>query len=244
MKPADSVCILDEFHSHGESTVKRRTLPVATALAAAAALLLTACGGGNDSSKDNEKIAGADANGTRTSTSPTPSNTAANIHRPTMTFPSDFEMVFDITRRSGEKEAAALADAENFVRAVNYGIVRQDPEDAAYKFYSAAGSSAQSYAKKQIKQYVDGGWTVTGVQRYSQGKVDLAADGKRASVSFCDDDSKFYGKEVESKKILKTSPSDKDYYYFEIVMTASQEAPGLWTAEDIEVQTEATQCKA
>ncbi|WP_089099574.1 hypothetical protein [Streptomyces hyaluromycini] len=224
--------------------MKRRTLPVAAALAATAALLLTACGGGDDNSKSNEKIAGAGTGGAKTSASPSASDAAAGIDRPAMTFPSDFEMAFDITKPSDAKEAAALGDAENFVRAINYGIIRQDPEDAAYKFYSTAGDTAQTYAKKQIKQYVDGSWTVTGVQRYSQGKVDLAADGKRASVSFCDDDSKFYGKEVKSKKILKTSPSDKDYYYFEIVMTASQEVRGLWTAEDIEVQTEATQCKA
>ncbi|MFD3585668.1 hypothetical protein [Streptomyces sp. NPDC058683] len=225
--------------------MKRRTLPVATMLAATAALLLTACGGGNDSSKDNnDKIAGADTNAAETSASPSASNNVADINRPTMEFPSDFKMAFDITKPSGEKKAAALGDAENFIRAINYGVVRQDAEDAAYKFYSTAGSTAQAYAKTQIKQYIDGGWTVTGVQRYSQGKVDLAAGGKRASVAFCDDDSKFYGKEVKSKKILKTSPSNKDYYYFEIVMTASQEAPGLWTAEDIEVQKEATQCKA
>ncbi|MEU9243248.1 hypothetical protein [Streptomyces sp. NPDC048385] len=224
--------------------MKRRTLPVAAALTATAVLLLTACGGGDDSSKDNDKIAGADSNATKTSASPSASNTTADIRRPTMTFPSDFEMAFDITKPSDAKEAAALGDAENFVRAINYGIIRQDAEDAAYKFYSTADGTAQAYAEKQIKQYVDGGWTVTGIQHYSQGKVDLAADGKRASVSFCDDDSKFYGKEVKSKKILKTSPSNKDYYYFEIIMTASQEAQGLWTAEDIEVQTEATQCKA
>ncbi|MEV5955602.1 hypothetical protein AB0M11_17830 [Streptomyces sp. NPDC051987] len=223
--------------------MKRRTLPIATALAATATLLLTACGGGNNSSKDNDKIAGADTSATK-APSPSASNTTADIDRPTMTFPPDFKMAFDITKPSDAKESAALGDAENFVRAINYGIVRQDAEDAAYKFYSTAGGTAQSYAKKQIKQYIDGGWTVTGIQRYSQGKVELAADGKRASVSFCDDDSKFYGKEVKSRKILKTSPSDKDYYYFEIVMTASQEAQGLWTAADIEVQTEATQCKA
>ncbi|WP_217548888.1 hypothetical protein [Streptomyces sp. GbtcB6] len=224
--------------------MKRRRLPVVVAPAATAALLLTACGGGDGNSKSNEKIAGADTDGTKTPASPSASDAAAGIDRPAMTFPSDFEMAFDITKPSNAKEAAALSDAENFIRAINYGIIRQDPEDTAYKFYSTAGDTAQAYAKKQIKQYVDGGWTVTGVQRYSQGKVDLASDGKRASVSFCDDDSKFYGKEVKSKKILKTSPSLKDYYHFEIVMTASPEAQGLWTAEDIEVQTEAAQCRA
>ncbi|WP_158801202.1 hypothetical protein [Streptomyces sp. NRRL S-37] len=161
-----------------------------------------------------------------------------------MAFPSDFTMEFDRSMPSDAKQAAALTDAENFVRAINYGIVQQDAEDAAYKFYSTPGGSAQAYAKKQIQQYVDGDWTITGVQRYTRAKVEMAGDGNRASVSFCDDDSKFYGKEVKTKKVLKTEPSDKDYYFFEIVMTASREAKGLWTADTIEVQKEATQCKA
>ncbi|WP_326721318.1 hypothetical protein OHT59_19640 [Streptomyces sp. NBC_00243] len=224
--------------------MKRRSLPVAAAFAATAALLLTACGSGDDGSKDSDKIAGADTGGTKTSTSPSPSAEADTLDRPTMTFPSDFTMVFDRTEPSEAKEAAVLNDAENFVRAINYGVVQQDAEDAAYKFYSDPRGTAQAYAKKQIQQYIDGGWTVTGTQRYTQGKVDMASGGERASVSFCDDDSKFYGKEVKSGKVLKTEPSDKDYYFFEIVMTTSKDAEGLWTAEAVQVQKEATQCKA
>ncbi|WP_225859024.1 hypothetical protein [Streptomyces albicerus] len=230
--------------SHGEFTVKRRSLPVAAASAATAALLLTACGSGDDKPSDNDKIAGADQGNAEQSASPSASAEADGIDRPKMAFPSDFKMVFDRTEPSDAKEAAALNDAENFVRAINHGIVQQDVADAAYKFYSDPRGTAQAYAKKQIQQYIDGGWTVTGTQRYTDAKVTLASGGNRASVSFCDDDSKFYGREIKSKKVLRTNPSDKDYYFFEIVMTTSKDAKGLWTAEAIEVQTEATQCKA
>ncbi|MEV7785627.1 hypothetical protein AB0O72_09530 [Streptomyces sp. NPDC088106] len=219
-------------------------MPLATALAATAVLLLTACGSGSDKSSDDDRIAGADTGNASPSTSPSTSENIPDIKRPKMAFPSDFTMEFDRAVPSDAKQAAALTDAENFVRAINYGIVQQDAEDAGYKFYSTPGGSAQAYAKKQIQQYVDGGWTITGVQRYTRAKVEMASDGSRASVSFCDDDSKFYGKEVKTKKVLKTEPSDKDYYFFEIVMTASQEAKGLWIADTIEVQKEATQCKA
>ncbi|MDX3418759.1 hypothetical protein ACWDUG_00145 [Streptomyces cellulosae] len=224
--------------------MKRRPLSVAVTFASAATLLLTACSGGEDSSNDSDKIAGADTGSTEPSTSPTASQNASGLKRPKLTFPSDFRMEFDRAEPSDAKQAAALHDAENFVRAINYGIVQQDMEHSAYKFYSTPGGSAQAYAKKQIQQYVDGGWTITGVQRYTRANVEMAGDGSRASVSFCDDDSKFYGKEVKTQKVLKTEPSDKDYYFFEIVMTASKDAKGLWTAETIEVQEEATQCKA
>ena len=224
--------------------MKRRPLSVAVTFASAATLLLTACSGGEDSSNDSDKIAGADTGSTEPSMSPTASQNASGLKRPKLTFPSDFRMEFDRAEPSDAKQAAALHDAENFVRAINYGIVQQDMEHSAYKFYSTPGGSAQAYAKKQIQQYVDGGWTITGVQRYTRANVEMAGDGSRASVSFCDDDSKFYGKEVKTQKVLKTEPSDKDYYFFEIVMTASKDAKGLWTAETIEVQEEATQCKA
>ncbi|CAL9475704.1 hypothetical protein [Streptomyces sp. enrichment culture] len=224
--------------------MKRRPLSFAVTFASAATLLLTACSGGEDSSNDSDKIAGADTGSTEPSTSPTASQNASGLKRPKLTFPSDFRMEFDRAEPSDAKQAAALHDAENFVRAINYGIVQQDMEHSAYKFYSTPGGSAQAYAKKQIQQYVDGGWTITGVQRYTRANVEMAGDGSRASVTFCDDDSKFYGKEVKTQKVLKTEPSDKDYYFFEIVMTASKDAKGLWTAETIEVQEEATQCKA
>lgn len=227
--------------------MKRRALPVAAAsLTATAALLLTACGGGGDDSAGDGKIAGA-ATGDATasaSTSPSASAGASGIDRPKMTFPSDFKMVFDLTEPSDPKEAAALNDAENFVRAINYGIAQQDAEGAAYKFYSVPLSQAQAYAKKHIQVSIDGGWTVTGTQLYTQGKVVMASSGDRASVSFCDDDSKFYGKEIKTGKVLTTAPSAKDYYFYEIVMTASKETKGLWTAEGLDVQGEATQCKA
>ncbi|WAX78597.1 hypothetical protein [Streptomyces sp. KMM 9044] len=224
--------------------MKRHFRPVAAILASTAVLLLAACGSGEDESAKNDQIAGVDTNDTEPSATPTVSEDASGVQRPEMVFPSDFMMEFDRVKPSDAKQTAALSDAENFVRSINHGIIQQDAEDAAYKFYSTPGSSAQAYAKKQIQQYVDGGWTVTGVQRYTQAKVDTAGDGSRASVSFCDDDSKFYGKEVKTKKVLKTEPSDKDYYFFEIVMTTSKDTPGLWSAESIEVQTEATQCKA
>ncbi|MGW5127687.1 hypothetical protein ACWEQ7_27305 [Streptomyces sp. NPDC004069] len=72
----------------------------------------------------------------------------------------------------------------------------------------------------------------------------MASDGNRAQVSFCDDDSKFYGKVIKTGRVLRTQPSSKDYYFFEIVMTTSKNAKGLWVAEAIEVQKEAAQCQA
>ncbi len=227
--------------------MKRRSMPAAAAFAAATALLLTACGSGGDSSKADAEIkgAGSEASGSA-SASASPSGSAAvdAVDRPTMSFPSDFSMVFDRTTPSDPDKAAALTDAENFLRAVNYGIVQQDAEAAAYKFYTEPLSAAQKYAKSQIQQNIDDGYTVTGVQRYSRATVDMADAGDRAVVSFCDDDSKFYSKEIKSKKVHISEPSSRDYNLFEIVMIAPKDAQRPWTADRVQVQEEATQCKA
>ncbi|MFJ2818778.1 hypothetical protein [Streptomyces sp. NPDC087294] len=221
--------------------MKRRTSPIAVALATATALALTACGG----KTQQDRAASASPNSAGSSpTSPSASTGADSIDRPKMTFPSDFRMVFDRIEPSDATKAAALGDAENFIRGINYGIAQQNAESAAYKFYSAPGSKAQAYAKDQIQQAVDGSWTITGTQRYTRAKVTLADGRTRASVSFCDDDSKYYGRDIKTRKVLTTQPSDTDYYFFEIVMTASKDVKGLWLAEDLEVQRKATQCRA
>ncbi|UYM24794.1 hypothetical protein NQP46_20090 [Streptomyces albus] len=136
--------------------MNRRTLPALTALATATALLLTACGG--ESSGADEKIPGAGESSAEASASPEEKETAADkLDRPKMKFPSDFKITFDWQKPSDPDAAAALGDAENYIKAIHYGIIKQDPEDAAYKFYIEPFSQAHTYAKDQIQQYVNGG---------------------------------------------------------------------------------------
>ncbi|MET7935964.1 hypothetical protein [Streptomyces sp. NPDC005322] len=218
----------------------RRRATSALAAAAAAALLLAGCGGGDDK-KDGDKIAGAQKGGA--SASATPSKEASGDDKgPEMTFPNDFKMVLDWERPSDAKQAAALDDAVNYVRGIRYGIVKQDAESAAYKYYSTPSGNTQPYAKDQIEQHIKGGWTLYGTDRYTQPKVRVSDDDKRSSVTFCRDQSKMYGKEVKSGKILRTKASDKDYSFYEVVMELVPKSE-LWQATSIEVQGEAKQCK-
>ena len=224
---------------------RSRTLPVTTAsLAVIAALLLSGCGGDGDDGSGKDKIAGADQGGAKKSQSPSASaDKAAHIDRPEMKFPSDVELAFDKTNLSDHDEAAALNDAQEFARAIEYGIVKQDANDAAYKFYSDYGSPAYTYAKEQIKKHVDAGYTVTGVRRYTKQKVETIAKKKTIAVTFCTNDNKLFGKEVKSEKVLRTKPSVKDYSLWQISMKASKNTKGLWRANLIKVESEAQQCQ-
>ncbi|MFE2373534.1 hypothetical protein [Streptomyces sp. NPDC059398] len=223
---------------------RSRVLPAAVSLAAAAALLLSGCGGG-DKGSDNDKIAGADDGGAKKTAAPSspPPSKASGIDRPVMKLPSDVSLVFDRTSLSDADQEAALADAENFVRSIVYGVTKQDANNSAYKFYSEYQSPAQQYAKQQIAKNIELGLTVTGVGRYTGAKVQLVKGGKSAVATFCDNDSKFYSKEVKSGKTHRTTESVSDYTFWQVGMTPSATNKGLWRAKEIKVQGDATQCR-
>ncbi|MGW0813306.1 hypothetical protein ACWD00_08665 [Streptomyces viridiviolaceus] len=211
----------------------------AAAFAATATLLLTACGGGGDDSSSDD-IKGAD----KGANSSTPSASAASdVKRPDVSLPGDLELVFDFEEPSDADAAAALGDAANYIRALNHGITEQDPKDPAYRFYSAAG--AARYAESQIEEYVDGGWTVTGKDRYYRAETSPVGDAKAPKtilVTFCEDQSKAYGKEVKTGKVSYTEESLASYQKFSILMASQQDSP-VWRAQQITVEGKAEECR-
>jgi hypothetical protein len=222
---------------------RSRVLPAAVSFAAAAALLLTGCGG-EDKGSGNDKVAGADAGGAKkaaTPSKPAPSKAPA-IDRPDVKLPGDVKFVFATSHPANPDQAAALGDAENFIRAIEHGIVKQDKNDAAYKFYSEFQSPAQEYARDQITQHADAGMTVTGERKYYSPKVQSVKGNKSAVVTFCSDGSKLYSKNVKSREVTRTTKSVNDFYYWQIGMSAADGVNGLWRAKEIKVQGKATQC--
>ncbi|WP_328331780.1 MULTISPECIES: hypothetical protein [unclassified Streptomyces] len=222
---------------------RSRVLPAAVSFAAAAALLLTGCGGG-DKGSGNDKIAGADGGEAKKTAAPSKPATSKvpGIDRPDVRLPGDVKFVFPVSHLSDPDQAAALGDAENFIRAIEHGIVKQDKNDAAYKFYSEFQSPAQEYARDQIAQHVEAGMTVTGERKYYESKVQSVDGKKTAVVTFCSDGSKLYSKNVKSGDVTRTTKSVKDFYFWQIGMSAADGVNGLWRAKEIKVQAEAAQC--
>ncbi|MFF0591074.1 hypothetical protein ACFYWD_34470 [Streptomyces sp. NPDC003781] len=213
----------------------------AAAFAATAALLLTACGGdGDDASSDD--IKGAET-GTNSASPSASASGAADTDRPDVSLPADLKLVFDFERPTDADAAAALEDAANYIRALNHGITEQDVKDPAYGFYSAAG--AARYAESQIQEYVDGGWTLTGEDRYYQAKTSPVGEGEKAKsilVTFCEDQSKAYGKEVKTGKVHRTEESLASYQKFSLLMAPQQDSP-VWRAQQITVEGKAAECR-
>ncbi|MFB7652004.1 MULTISPECIES: hypothetical protein [unclassified Streptomyces] len=205
---------------------------------ATAALLLTACGGGDESSPEDIKGAGGGSPSASASASG-----GADVKRPDVSLPKDLKLVFDFEKPSDADAAAALDDAANYIRALNHGITEQNAKDPAYGFYSAAG--AARYAQSQIEEYVNGGWTLTGEDRYYQAETSPVGEGKNAKsilVTFCEDQSKAYGKEVKTGKVQRTEESLASYQKFSLLMAPQQDSP-VWRVQQITVEGKAAECR-
>ncbi|MEU4484096.1 hypothetical protein AB0H94_04240 [Streptomyces purpurascens] len=206
--------------------------------ATTAALLLTACGGGGDD-KPSGDIKGA-ADGASRSPSASASG-PAEADRPDVSVPKDLKLVFDFDQPSDAKHAEALADAENYIRALKHGIAEQDVNDPAYRFYS--GAQASQYAKSQIASWVKGGWTVTGTDKYYDEDITPLNDSKSLLVSFCRNQAKFYGREIKSKKVLYTEESLDSYQSWKLLMIPPSGSSKVWKTGNVEVIGKAKQCR-
>ncbi|WP_413757639.1 hypothetical protein [Streptomyces sp. MMBL 11-3] len=222
--------------------MKRRSLPVAAALAATAALLLTACGGGDDKSSDNDKIAGADQASKKPSKSAEPAGAAKD--KPDgvdVSLSKDMNLVFDWDKPKAKNEAAAMDDAANYLRAIYRGVDKRTAEDAAVAAYSTG--EGLHYAQVQINEWIKGGWTGTGTRRHFDVTTRSTTNGNSVEVAFCSDASKFYGKEVKTGKVLKTEASPKDFGYYRIIMVKFPTSDDLWQASKVFVETKAAKCQ-
>ncbi|MFF5155003.1 hypothetical protein ACFY3N_01815 [Streptomyces sp. NPDC000348] len=206
---------------------RRPTLFAALALTATAALTLSACGSDDDTTtKDNDKIAGADT-GEEKSPSPTASPSDSG-GRPKITFPSDAKNVFEYEKTGDAAKDAALADSTLTVNAVDEAIFEGDTGTEALGFYitDKALSSYITYVQK----YIDDGETWVGETRYSNYKVTLSGP-RKAYVTYCSDESKSYIKNKKTGKVDRSPATADAYVLYNTSLTKNSE--GVWQTTDV-----------
>ncbi|MCF2128610.1 hypothetical protein L1I79_19525 [Strepomyces sp. STD 3.1] len=206
--------------------MKRRSVPVATALAASAALLLTACGGGDDTSDDGDKIAGADTGGSPSATAPSDA-ASDSADRPDITLPKDVQDVFEKWETGDATKDAVLADAARAQTAMNDAIVQGKTDTAGLTFYYEG--KALTTSVKWVQKWLDAGITYTGTTRYFDPKVELF-DAKSAGVSFCADETKAYNKERKTGKVDKSPATSDSYVLYNTRLEKSDQ--GVWRTTD------------
>lgn len=203
-------------------------LPVLTVLAS---LVLAGCG-----SEAAEPRATGQTGGPR----PADSGQAGG-DRPDIGLPKDVVMVVDKGQPSEAAHQLALDDAFRFIQAMRHGIVAQDPDDVAYQHYATAG--AARYARGQIEQWVEGGWTPTGKDQYYDAETSSVGEGNGVLVTFCRDQSQTFSKSLQTGEVHKTEKSPKSFQKYSVLMREKPDEAGAWQAGQIEVRGEAEECR-
>ncbi|WP_335981207.1 MULTISPECIES: hypothetical protein [Streptomycetaceae] len=217
----------------------RSFLPTAavTSALAAAAVLLAGCGGGSGGSKtidSSDRTTTSAAAPTQTATA-TPSDQAKG---PSTALPKDLTMTFDWPSTGDATKDAVLDGGRQYLKAYNRAAAAHDLKDPAYQFYSR--DDALTYARDQINQNIKDDLAPTGLDRYYSATVSDVQAGS-ATLSFCEDQSKSYSKEVKTGKVLVTTPSIDDYYQYNLLLFKDT-SNGVWQASKITVL-EAPKCK-
>lgn len=224
--------------SYGESTVKRRSLPVAAALATSAALLLTACGGGDDKSSANDKIAGADTGDTKTSASPS-ATASGNVERPAIKLPKDMKNIFEGGKTGDPVKDAILYDSQERINSLDEAIDTRSLERPSFGFYST-GEAARS-AAVWVQGFLDDGITWTGTVRYYDRKVTLQGENK-AVLSYCSDESKAYNKNLKTGETSGEVDNPVDSLVFYTTRLKKNDK-GVWQTTDVYSKRGASQCQ-
>ncbi|MFD4345694.1 hypothetical protein ACFWQ6_12655 [Streptomyces coelicoflavus] len=206
--------------------MKRRSLPVATALAATAALLLTACGGGDDGSEGNDKIAGADTGESPSATAPSPSP-SDSVNRPDITLPKGVEDVFESWETGDTTKDTVLSDAARAQTAMNHAITEGKTDTPGLTFYYEG--KALTTSVKWVQKWLDAGLTYTGTTRYFDPKVELF-DKQSAGVSFCADETKAYNKERKTGEVDKAPATNDSYVLYNTRLEKNDQ--GVWQTTD------------
>ncbi|MGI5197656.1 hypothetical protein ACQEVY_29175 [Streptomyces sp. CA-288835] len=215
---------------------RRPTLLAAITLTAAAALTLSACGGDSDSSKDNDKIAGADT-GSEEAASPSASASVA-ADRPKIELPSDLTYTFEWPKTGDKDKDAVLSDSEQFIKAVDMAIAEQDPVHEAYRFYSEGEAAAGS--ETFIQEFVDHKDRITGAKRYFKPNMKINDDGTAGFV-YCEDQNNAYNKSLKTGKTAVTPKSNKNYVLYNSRLRINKQ--GVWVTEKLMSQRGSSVCQ-
>jgi hypothetical protein len=217
----------------------RTSLPVAVAVAVSGGLLLAACGGGggSDSSDPIQPATTAPAAVTAAGTPTARVTVAGGVTRPSTALPKDLTMTFEWPKTGDATKDAVLSDAEEYVRAYTRAAAAHNLKDPAYLFYSRG--DALSYARDQINQNIKQDWAPTGIDSYYSAKV-ATVRSNSATLTFCEDQSKNYSKDLKTGKVLVTTPSIDDYFRYNLLLYKNP--AGVWQAAKITVL-EAPACK-
>ena len=199
-----------------------RQRAAAAGLLAAVAFCATGCTSDSGDDSGDGKIVGADA-GESGSSSPSAS-ASAEKNAPTFALPSDIDVTVDKQSTGDATKDAVLRDVAYSAQARLEAFAKGNGQTANMNRYFA--SSALTYWTERVSTVKKQGLTITGAYRFYDFEVTDLVDGKTAAVRYCEDQSKAYGKDIKTKKVQHTEPSDKDFILY--TLQAVKDSGGDW----------------
>ncbi|MEU2726643.1 hypothetical protein ABZ650_02725 [Streptomyces griseoviridis] len=203
------------------ATTRRRA--AAAGLLASLVLSVTGCSSDSGNGGDNDKIEGAGGGGTSASASPSASATGGK-DAPVFDLPSDITVTSDLKPTGDAVKDAVLRDVAYSAQARVEAFAQGIGQTANINRYFAV--EARTYWVGRVATIKKSGRTVTGAYRFYGFQVTDTAGGRTAAARYCEDQSKAYGKEIKSGKVLRTEPSDQDFILY--TLQAQKDAAGDW----------------
>jgi hypothetical protein len=225
--------------------MRARTAAATAVLAATAALLLTACGGSGSNASD--KISGAPATPTATSagtsagTAKAPASGSPVAIDPAYKLPAGLNLTFDWALPADHVQAAALNAAANFMQSLVFGVVKQSVTKSGLGTYATGG--AYTYAKQYVQLHVDARKTLTGADLFYRPAVKAVSSRTVVEVTFCENATKLYSRQIPTGKVHVTAPSDADYTSYDIVLAKAPAQTEWWQAQSVNYKERAVECR-
>ncbi len=207
------------------TTGKRVTVPAA-ACAISAALLLTGCGSSKTAAPAAPGITGAQSASAAPSASPSASPSATPA--PTAVLPAGFTIQVDGGPTGDPVKDAVLAANLSYYRAVFQAVGKQNADDSLYQLWTGQETvlvNARQSTEKYIQAFISGGDSIYGTLRVYDRNVTLTSASK-ASLTWCEDQTKTFDKVVATGKVLYNAPSRASYTYYR--STLWKNSAGRW----------------
>lgn len=116
-----------------------------------------------------------------------------------------------------------MSDAEQLIKARDYAIVKQDPLQAGYRFYTEGELTAST--QEYVAAYVKAKSRITGTIRYYGPVISLNGPDK-ATFAFCQDQGKGYDLHLQTNKINKTPVTKNSYVLYNSALRKNDK--GVW----------------
>ncbi|MGP3950851.1 hypothetical protein [Streptomyces sp. 7N604] len=170
----------------------------AAAAAAVGVLLLTACGSNDDHDKDPDEIAGVEKQD-KEPASPSAKETGA----PEFDLPPDVKVVIDDDTTGNKTTDEVLKDHGYALMAMQEAYAKAEATDNFDRYWQ--GEAADKF-RAVFDEYEKSGTTITGTDRF-YGRAVMSQEGKKALVTFCEDQSKAFDKDVKSGRVDRNEPN-------------------------------------